>query len=68
MASGRYQARYRGPDGKLRSAPHTFERKSEASRWLSFKATEITQGIGSRPSWLRGNFTSTPSNGCVIES
>jgi hypothetical protein len=32
LASGRYQARYRGPDGRLHAAPHTFERKSEASR------------------------------------
>jgi len=44
LPSGRYQARYRGPDGKLRSAPNTFERKSDASRWLSVKDTEITQG------------------------
>jgi integrase len=44
LPSGRYQARYRGPDGRLHNAPHTFERKSEASRWLSFKDTEITQG------------------------
>ena len=44
LPSGRYQARYRGPDGELRSAPNTFERKSEASRWLSVKDTEITQG------------------------
>jgi len=30
--SGRYQARYRAPDGRLRSAPHTFTRKSDAVR------------------------------------
>jgi hypothetical protein len=29
-SSGRYQARYRGPDGRLRSAPYTFERRSDA--------------------------------------
>src|SRR5579871_402826 len=56
MASGRYQARYRGPDGKLRSAPHTFERKSEASRWLSFKATEITQGDWIAPELVKRKF------------
>jgi integrase len=43
-ASGRYQARYRGPDGKLRPAPDTFQRKSDAARWLSFKEAEITRG------------------------
>ena len=26
LSSGRYQARYRGPDGKLRAAPSTFQR------------------------------------------
>jgi integrase len=44
LPSGRYQARYRAPDGQLRSAPKTFERKSEASRWLSLKDAEIAQG------------------------
>ena len=44
LSSGRFQARYRGPDGRLRSAPNTFARKSEASRWLSLKDAEIAQG------------------------
>jgi integrase len=44
LPSGRYQARYRGPDGKLRSAPHTFDRKSDAARWLSLKQAEISKG------------------------
>jgi integrase len=43
-SSGRYQARYRGPDGRMRSAPYTFARKSEAVRWLTLKEAEITQG------------------------
>ncbi|MGI9006623.1 MAG: tyrosine-type recombinase/integrase [Streptosporangiaceae bacterium] len=42
--SGRYQARYRGPDGSLRSAPFTFERKSDAARWLALKEAEIRRG------------------------
>jgi hypothetical protein len=42
--SGRYQARYRGPDGRLRSAPHTFGRKAEAIRWLALKEGEISRG------------------------
>jgi integrase len=42
--SGRYQARYRAPDGKLRAAPHTFARKSEAVRWLTLKEAEIKRG------------------------
>lgn len=44
LPSGRYQARYRGPDGKLRSAPNTFERKTDAARWLSLKEAEISKG------------------------
>ena len=43
-ASGRYQARYRGPDGRLRSAPYTFERRTDAARWLTFKEAEIQRG------------------------
>jgi len=43
-ASGRYQARYTGPDGKTYSAPDTFERKTDAATWLSVKETEITRG------------------------
>jgi integrase len=42
--SGRYQARYRAPDGRLRSAPHTFTRKSDAARWLALKEAEIKRG------------------------
>jgi integrase len=44
LPSGRYQARYRGPDGQLRPAPVTYERKSEAARWLSLKEAEIARG------------------------
>jgi hypothetical protein len=42
--SGRYQARYRAPDGKLRSDPHTFTRKAEAVRWLALKEAETRRG------------------------
>jgi integrase len=42
--SGRYQARYPGPDGQLRSAPQTFERKSEAERYLSLVEAQMMRG------------------------
>jgi integrase len=42
--SGRYQARYRTPDGRLLSAPHTFARKADAARWLMLKEAEIHRG------------------------
>jgi len=44
LPSGRFQARCRGPDGRMRSAPSTFERKADAARWLSFKQAEIAGG------------------------
>ncbi|MGH3972938.1 MAG: tyrosine-type recombinase/integrase [Pseudonocardiaceae bacterium] len=43
MPSGRWQARYPGPDGTLRPAPHTFERKGNGSNWLADKRTEINR-------------------------
>jgi len=39
LVSGRWQARYPGPDGRLRNAPRTFVTKREAGKWLS-----ITEG------------------------
>lgn len=42
--SGRWQARYRGPDGRMRSAPQTFERKSEAQRYLSIVEAQMARG------------------------
>ncbi|GAA3724558.1 tyrosine-type recombinase/integrase [Salinactinospora qingdaonensis] len=44
LASGRFQARYRGPDGRLRGAPTTFDTKKAAERWLTLKEAEIAQG------------------------
>ncbi|PRX92122.1 tyrosine-type recombinase/integrase [Allonocardiopsis opalescens] len=44
LASGRWQARYRGPDGVRRSAPVTFRTKTDAKRWLSLKEAEIARG------------------------
>ena len=32
--SGRYQIRYPGPDGRMRTGPETYERKSDADRAL----------------------------------
>ncbi|MFJ7259641.1 tyrosine-type recombinase/integrase [Streptomyces globosus] len=44
LPSGRYQARYVGPDGQLRPAPETFRTKREADDWLAVKQTEMRQG------------------------
>jgi integrase len=44
LPSGRWQARYRGPDGLLRSAPHTFAHKADASKWLALTEAELLSG------------------------
>ncbi|MEV0080458.1 tyrosine-type recombinase/integrase [Nocardia neocaledoniensis] len=44
LPSGRWQARYRGPDGQMRPAPRTFETKKAAEQWLSTTEVQILQG------------------------
>jgi integrase len=44
LPSGRYQARYSGPDGNDRPAPFTFADKVGAERWLTLKEAEIVSG------------------------
>jgi integrase len=44
LPSGRWQARYRGPDGLLRSAPQTFAYKTDASKWLALAQAELLSG------------------------
>ncbi|QWB25613.1 MULTISPECIES: site-specific integrase [Streptomyces] len=44
LPSGRYQARYLGPDGQLRPAPETFRTKRDADDWLADKQTELRRG------------------------
>jgi hypothetical protein len=43
LPSGRWQVRYRGPDGQLRSLPRTFEKKRDAERTLSMIETQLVQ-------------------------
>ena len=42
--SGRYQVRYPGPDGRLRSAPQTFERLKDAERYLVLVESQLMRG------------------------
>ena len=44
LPSGRWQARYPGPDGRDRAAPQTFGSKSDAEVWLTLKEAEIRRG------------------------
>jgi integrase len=44
LASGRWQVRYRGPDGLMRPADRTFPTKTEAERWLTLTEADILGG------------------------
>ncbi|WP_341358100.1 tyrosine-type recombinase/integrase [Georgenia sp. M64] len=47
LPSGRFQARYTGPDGQPYKAPVTFDTKGDAHGWLSVRRSEIV-----RDEWL----------------
>jgi integrase len=47
LPSGRYRARYRGPDGARHTGPTVFRTIAEAKSWLALQQTEIT-----RDAWL----------------
>jgi hypothetical protein len=44
LPSGRWQARYAGPDGLDRPAPRTFASKTDADIWLTLQEAEIRSG------------------------
>jgi integrase len=45
LPSGRWQARYPGPDGRTYKAPMTFEAKGDAVAFLSAVHTDIARGV-----------------------
>ncbi len=49
LPSGRWQARYKGPDGIDRPAPRTFDSKTSAERWLTLTEAEIISGDWTDP-------------------
>lgn len=49
LPSGRYQASYTGPDGKVHTAPNTFAAKVDAEGWLSQRRREIDRDLWSAP-------------------
>ncbi|MFL6113994.1 MAG: tyrosine-type recombinase/integrase, partial [Catenulispora sp.] len=49
LPSGRFQARYPGPDGIDRPAPHTFAAKTDAERWLSAVESDIVKNTWRDP-------------------
>ncbi len=48
LPSGRFQARYLAPDGRLRSHPETFSRKSDAERVLTLIEAQLIGGDWTR--------------------
>ncbi len=58
LASGRYQARFTGPDGILRPAAVTFETKEAAEQWLGMQQDRVRRGTWEPDA---GSPTSTPS-------
>jgi integrase len=44
LKSGRWQARYYGPDGVGREAPETFLKERDAQVWLTLREAEIVRG------------------------
>lgn len=66
LPSGRWRARYTGPDGRQRSGPTTFPTRADADRWLTVVRADMLRGQWSSPeladvtlseyttAWLRG--------------
>ena len=49
LPSGRYQIRYPGPDGRIRTGPETYERKGDADRALVLIEAQISAGDWTDP-------------------
>ena len=49
LPSGRFQARYRGPDGLMRTADKTFASQTDADRWLVKQEAKILDGDWQNP-------------------
>ena len=49
LPSGRFQARYLGPDGIMRKADHTLETEKLAAQWLTLVESEIIRGEWQAP-------------------
>lgn len=56
LPSGRFQARYPGPDGTMHPAPVTFETAGDADDWLAEKQTELRRGDWQDPDAGAVNF------------
>ena len=50
LPSGRWRARYTGPDGRKHSAPATFHKRREAEAWLTCAQADMLRGKWAMPS------------------
>ena len=58
LLSGRYQARFTGPDSVRRPAPYTFQTKRDARAWLDAQAAATATGSWRDPAAGRERFAS----------
>ena len=49
LPSGRFQIRYPGPDGRIRTGPETYERKGDADKALVLTEAQMTSGDWTDP-------------------
>ncbi|MGI8445964.1 MAG: tyrosine-type recombinase/integrase [Streptosporangiaceae bacterium] len=49
LPSGRHQARYSGPDGRLHKAPMTFDTHGDAQTWLTTVRADLVRGAWLAP-------------------
>jgi hypothetical protein len=66
LKSGQWQARYRGPDGLMRPADHTFPSKTDAEVWLTRKEAEILNGDWIDPDAGRVPFPDYAAGECLV--
>lgn len=55
LPSGRYRARFTGPDTSLHSAPHTFDTKMDAEVWLGRESALISADTWTPPAGRKRN-------------
>lgn len=60
LPSGRYRARYTGPDAHLHNAPVTFETKLDAEAWLTDERRLISSGRWTSPAVRRAEKLARP--------
>ncbi|MEZ5116955.1 MAG: site-specific integrase [Candidatus Nanopelagicales bacterium] len=49
LPSGRWQARFTGPDGVMRPARETYDTKMDAQAWLENQARDVDRGVWAPP-------------------